>query len=50
MDDKTPDVYLHHILDAISRIERYMIGISKEAFFDDDSLVAAVASSMGTFP
>lgn len=32
MDDNTPDVYLHHILDAIGRIERYMIGVEKKAF------------------
>lgn len=41
MDDKSPDVYLHHILDAIGRIERYMTGISKESFLTDDSMVAA---------
>lgn len=41
MDDKTPDVYLHHILDAIGRIQRYMTGAEKEAFLADDSMVAA---------
>ncbi|MEK7544301.1 MAG: DUF86 domain-containing protein [Patescibacteria group bacterium] len=41
MDDKTPDVYLHHILDAIGRIQRYVTGVEKEAFLADDSMVAA---------
>ena len=41
MEDKTPDVYLHHILDAISRIERYVVGVEKEVFLADDSMVAA---------
>lgn len=41
MEYNTPDVYLHHILDAIGRIERYMIDVDKEAFLADDSMVAA---------
>lgn len=41
MDDKTPDVYLHHILDAIGRIQMYIAGVEKEAFLADDSMVAA---------
>lgn len=41
MEDNTPDVYLHHILDAIGRIERYMTGVEKDAFLADDSMVAA---------
>lgn len=41
MDDKTPDIYLHHILDAIGRIQHYMTGVEKSTFLADDSMVAA---------
>lgn len=41
MENSTPNVYLHHILDAVGRIERYLVGVAKEAFLADDSMVAA---------
>lgn len=41
MENKSADVYLYHIRDAISRIERFMQGVDKKDFFNDDSMVAA---------
>ena len=41
MENKSVDVYLHHIQDAINRIERFMRGVRKEDFFSDDSMVSA---------
>lgn len=41
MENSTPDIYLWHILDAINRIEHYMIGVEKKDFLADDSMVAA---------
>ena len=41
MDNEALEVYFRHMLDAMSRIERYMAGVRKEDFFADDSMVAA---------
>lgn len=43
MDNSNPEVYLHHILDAIHRIEKHISGVRKEDFLKEDSTVAAAA-------
>ncbi len=35
-------VYLHHILDAISKVELYLQGIDEEAFFQQGMIQDAV--------
>ncbi len=42
-DDK---VYLHHILDAIHKIERYLKGVSYEKFSKSDMIIDAVVREL----
>jgi uncharacterized protein with HEPN domain len=39
-------VYLHHILDAIQRIERHLTGVSREGFFESELLQDAVVRQL----
>ena len=43
---KDDSVYLHHILDAIRRIEKYARGISEERFLANDLLQDAVVRQL----
>lgn len=35
---KDPKVYLTHILQSIQRIEKYLVGVSKEEFLQSDAI------------
>lgn len=40
--DKTPAVFLHHIRDAINKIEKYVFNYSYEQFLEDEKTQDAV--------
>ncbi len=43
---KDSSVYLHHILDAIQRVERHLTGVSREEFFESELLQDAVVRQL----
>lgn len=43
---KDDSVYLHHILDAIGRIKKYVQGVSEERFLASDLLQDAVVRQL----